>query len=222
MVYWFIWLSQQAEADVTLWYQIRLIFSDIFLCLMFFQQIWCWKRFCYCKHQFLIFQYLFLQDSWCHWCSRRRGCKRIPKTFDLVKILEKSLNPGKNQWKFGQNVWKRSQNHCMCFDWTNTAPKFKVQTFFLEVRFLFRSFLLGKLGKIWAKMVLQVCLYLKKCAQHEKKCSHFFGGHFLWSFFLGTFGKIWAKILRTTKNLPAPTPMVGFKFTDHHKFKPSF
>jgi len=34
----------------------------------------------------------------------------------------------------------------------------------------------------------------------------FFGGHFfLWIIFSGTFTRIWAKILRTPKNLPAPT-----------------
>jgi len=191
MVYWFIRLSQQAEADVTLWYQIRLIFSDIFLCLMFFQQIWCWKRFCYCKHQFLIFQYLFLQDSWCHWCSRRRGCKRIPKTFDLVKILEKSLNPGKNQWKFGQNVWKRSQNHCMCFDWTNTAPKFKVQTFFFggQVFISFFSFrqVRENLGKNGASSVL---IFKKMCPAWEEMQS-FFWRSFSLEFF---FGHVWENL----------------------------
>jgi len=39
-----------------------------------------------------------------------------------------------------------------------------------------------------------------------KKKSFLFGGHFLWSFFGQVWG-IWAKILRTPKNLPAPTPM---------------
>jgi len=40
------------------------------------------------------------------------------------------------------------------------------------------------------------------------KCSryyYFFGGHF--GVFLGKFGEIRAKILRTPKNVPAPTPM---------------
>ena len=34
----------------------------------------------------------------------------------------------------------------------------------------------------------------------------FFGSHFF-GIFSGNFGAIWAKILRTPKNLPAPTPM---------------
>jgi len=36
--------------------------------------------------------------------------------------------------------------------------------------------------------------------------SFFVGGQFFWSF-SGRFGRIRAKILRTTKNLPGPTPM---------------
>jgi len=35
----------------------------------------------------------------------------------------------------------------------------------------------------------------------------FFGGHYFFAVFSGKFGEIWAKILRTPKNLPAPTPM---------------
>jgi len=38
------------------------------------------------------------------------------------------------------------------------------------------------------------------------KCSRFFGDHSLWIFF-GQDGEIWAKIIRTPKNLSAPTPM---------------
>jgi len=72
--------------------------------------------------------------------------------------------------------------------------------------FLFFS---GRLGEIWAKMVLGMLLNLRKCAQHEQKCSRFFGGRSfsLREFFSGKFGEIWAKILRTPKNLPAPTRM---------------
>jgi len=68
-----------------------------------------------------------------HLCRRRGcgGCKRDPKTFDLVKIREKSLKIRAKSRKFGQNVWIPSQNRCMCFDFTNMAPKSnKVQTFF--------------------------------------------------------------------------------------------
>jgi len=63
---------------------------------------------------------------------------------------------------------------------------------------------LGKFGGIWAKMVLEVCFDLKKCAQHDKKCSRFFWRSFSLEFFSGTFREIWAKILRTPKNTPAP------------------
>ena len=68
----------------------------------------------------------------------------------------------------------------------------------------------GKFGQVWGKFRQKWCLKcfdLKKCAQHEKKCSRFFGGHFLWRYFSGKFGEIWAKILHTPKNLPIPTRM---------------
>jgi len=49
-----------------------------------------------------------------------------------------------------------------------------------------------------------MCFDLKKVAQNEIKCSNFlFGGHFFGVF----FGQVRAKILRTLKDLPAPTPM---------------
>jgi len=38
-------------------------------------------------------------------------------------------------------------------------------------------------------MVLEVCFDLQTRAEYEKKCSRFFGGHFLWSFFRATLGK---------------------------------
>jgi len=64
----------------------------------------------------------------------------------------------------------------MCHDFFKMAPKIKVQTFFL---IFWRSCCcLVLFGKIWAKMVLEVCFDLKKCAQHEKKCSCFFGVFF--------------------------------------------
>jgi len=92
------------------------------------------------------------------------------------------------------------------------APKIKVQTLFWRSCFFFFS---GKLGEIWASlreiwaiMLLEVCFDLTKCTHHVKKCSHAFGGHFLWGFFSGKFREIWAKILRTPKNFPAPTPTI--------------
>jgi len=133
-------------------------------------------------------------EIYSHWC-RRRGWKRYPKTFDLVKIRKNLFKSGKNLWKLGQNVWKPSQNRCMCFAFTEMAPKIKVQTFFFFFRGLFIVWLFsGKLeevwaslGKIWAKWFLK-CFDLKKCAQREMKCSRFFLFLFFWSsFFLAFF-----------------------------------
>ena len=46
-----------------------------------------------------------------------------------VLIWWKSLKSGQNLCKFGQNVWKPSQNGFMCFDFTKMAPEIKVQMF---------------------------------------------------------------------------------------------
>jgi len=62
------------------------------------------------------------------------------------------------------------------------------------------------LREIWEKMVCD----LKKCTQHEKKCSRFlFLRSFSLEYFSGKFGEIWVKILHTPKNLPAPHLWVG-------------
>ena len=98
----------------------------------------------------------------------------------------------------------------MCFDFTNMAPKIKVQTFFSFGGHVFILFFSGKLGEIWASstIVLELCYDLKKFTQHEKKCSDFFWRSFTLEFFSGKLREIWAKILHTPKNLHAPTPMV--------------
>jgi len=66
----------------------------------------------------------------------------------------------------------------------------------------------GKLGKIWAKIVLKV-LSFEKCPQNKMKSSRFcfFFQVICFGVFSGKFGEIWAKILCTPKNLPASTPM---------------
>ena len=48
----------------------------------------------------------------------------------------------------------------MCFDFVKMAPKIKVQTFLFGVHVLL--FVSGKLGEIWAKMVLEVCFDFKR------------------------------------------------------------
>jgi len=55
---------------------------------------------------------LFARPTSDHWRRRRglRGCKRTPKSFDLVKILAKSMKIRAKSWESGQNLGKPSQN----------------------------------------------------------------------------------------------------------------
>jgi len=112
-------------------------------------------------------------------------------------------------WKFWQNLGNRLQNHCMCFDFTKTAPKIKVQMFFFFYRSCFCFVLFGQvrgdLGKFnngaW------IVLWFKQIHSTWEEMQSFFWRSFSLEFFSGKFGEIWAKILHTPKNLHAP-PMV--------------
>jgi len=60
------------------------------------------------------------------------------------------------------------------------APEIKVQTFLSFWRSFFFSYFSGRLweiwaslGEIWAKMVLEVLSFEKKCAQNGMKWNHF-------------------------------------------------
>jgi len=67
----------------------------------------------------------------------------------------------------------------------------------------------AKSVEIWAKCrQIAVCALILQKWHPKSKCRPFFGGHVFIYFFSGKLGKIWAKILRTPKNLPAPTPML--------------
>ena len=121
----------------------------------------------------------------CLWC-RRCGCKRILKSFDLVKYLLKSLK-----------IWAKS-----------------VETFATFLKIWANSF------KIQSKMAPNM-LWFEKMAPKSHVIDillFFFWGdpkyglhaiHKKWlKIFSGKFGIIRAKIVRTAKNLPAPTPML--------------
>ena len=105
---------------------------------------------------------------------------------------------------------KPSQNCCTCFDFTKMAPKTIIIIFFWKscINLVVFGQLKGNWGsfdEIWAKMVL-------KLPRFENNAPSEMQSFFLWrSFsldsFSGTFAEIWAKIIRTTKILPAPTPM---------------
>jgi len=113
-----------------------------------------WNRIFNCISMFLI---VFPYNIFQHWC-RRRGGKRTPETFDLVKIRAKYVR------KFGQNVWIPSQNCCECYDFTKIAFKIKVQTFFFGGHFLWSIFraILVKFGeKSFAPP--KICLLLHLC-----------------------------------------------------------
>ena len=125
-----------------------------------------------------------------------KGSVRVTGVGDGVQPHHQNFlfgeNPGKICGNFGkicENVRKIAV--CVCFDFTKMAPKIKVQTFFSFGGHVFILFFSGKLGEIWASstMVLELCFDLNKCTQHEKICSGFSGGHFLWSFFRASLGK---------------------------------
>jgi len=94
----------------------------------------------------------------------------------------------------------------MCFDFTKMAPKIKVQTLFLKVMFCYLSIfgqVRGNLGNNGASRAL-----IWKNAPNTKWNEVVsFWRSFSLEYFSGKFGEIWVKILRTPKNLPAPTPM---------------
>jgi len=119
---------------------------------------------------------------------RRRGCrgfKRTTKRFDLVKIREKSLKICENFRKIPENLGKLPENT----------------------------------GKNGAQRTLVWKKWRQTCSEsHEdlflevipKTVVMRNSSHKKWpKNFSGKFGKIRAKILRTPKNLPAPTRMVG-------------
>jgi len=122
------------------------------------------------------------------WCRRRgcRGCKRTPKSLDLLKIRAKSLKMLaiilKIFGKFPENLSK--------------IPKY-----------------LGKIRENRDIMAPNIVWLQKTGSQGLQKNTwrpfwethHKNGGQKFHDNFLGKFAKIWAKMLCTPKNLLAPT-----------------
>ena len=112
-----------------------------------------------------------------------------------------------NVW-FGENPGKiRGEIRAKCvntftkslyvlFDFTKITLQIKVQTFYLEVMFFWRS-CSGKLGefwpsleKIWAKVVLEVLWFEKMRPTWKEMQSVSFGGHFISSIFRASLGNL--------------------------------
>jgi len=121
-----------------------------------------------------------------HWCRRRgcRGCKRTPKSFDLLKIWAKSLKI----WAKSLKIWAKPDK----------IPKYLGKIF-------------ENLSKNGAQRCLTSNMAPNICRKTSK--DHFLeatpknGRQNVHDNFLGKFGKGWAKILCTPKNSLAPTPM---------------
>ena len=100
-------------------------------------------------------------------------------------------NAGKICGNFGK-IWETVCKITVCaLILQKRHPKSRCRCFFSLIDHVFVLFFSGKWGEIWASstMELELCFDLNKYTQHEKKCSRFFGGHFLWSFFRASLGK---------------------------------
>jgi len=129
------------------------------------------------------------------------GCKRTPKSFDLVKIRAKSLKIREKSVESWAKCVKTFA--MMCTDFLKWCPKSKCRLLnFLKAIFLV---FFGQVRGHLAKIVLDV-LWYEKNEPKMKWNAVIFLEVILLEFFSGKFGEIWAKILRTPKNLPASTP----------------
>ena len=132
------------------------------------------------------------------------GVSPPPKFLIWWKSVKIPLKFGQYLCKFGQNVWKPSQNRFLCFDFTKMAPEIKVQTFlFLDVIFpqFFFGQVRGNLGKFGGNLDKNgawSALIWKKCALNGMKCSHYLRWFSL-EFFSGKFREIWAKYFAPPK-----------------------
>ena len=149
-----------------------------------------------------------------HWCSRRgcRGWKRIPKTFDLVKIRAKSIKLRAKSVEIWQKCVKTFAKALYVLalisqNLQKWPPKIKVPPFFSWrscYYFVLFGEVRGNLGKgNFGKNGAWSALVWKNAPSMKRNAVVFFEV----IFFSGKLGEIWAKILRTPKNLPAPTPM---------------
>jgi len=109
-----------------------------------------------------------------------RGRKSTPKSFDFVKILVKSMEIREKSVKtFAKSLIIWSKWRPIWLDLKKMAPN--------VCRITWRPF-----SEVIPKEGLLEKIFAQKVAQN----------------FSGKFGEIREKILRTPKNLPAPTPMV--------------
>jgi len=124
-------------------------------------------------------------------------------------------NPGKICGNFGkmcETVRKIAVCPWILQKW---HPKSRCRCFLSFTGQVFVLFFSGKLVEIWASstMVLELCFDLNKHTQHEKKCSRFFGGHFLWSFFRASLGKFGQKSF-APQDFACSTYGEGFSFLE--------
>jgi len=146
-----------------------------------------------------------------HWCWRRE-CNRTPKSFDLVKIREKSLKIRTKSVEIWAKFVERFAKllHVLWSYENGTQNQSADVLFFGGHVFLFFSGKLGEFGQVRGNLskngawsVLWCFLILKKCAlvlfdfknapNMRRNAVVFFWGHFLWSFFRASLGKFGQK-----------------------------
>jgi len=114
------------------------------------------------------------------------GCKRTPKSFDLVKIRAKSLKIREKSVESWAKCVKTFA--MMCTDFLKWRPKSKCRllNFLKAIFFNFFRASSGTFGKnrAWCALIW------KKWAENEMKCSHFFGGNSFGVF----FGQVWGNL----------------------------
>jgi len=132
-----------------------------------------WLLACSLPRQMDQFKRMTITESLQQWC-RRRGCKRTPKSFDLVKTFAKTLKISANSLKIRANWRPRAlirknsaQNHMKTFVFRG-HPKYGLheKIFVHEVAQDFS----GKFGEVRAKLLIAPPKFACSCTYALQRC----------------------------------------------------